>query len=80
MECVARFNKIVLCEGGYVKEAGLCEKHMVLFEIWIDEHEGHRVYQTEYPRNWKRSIFHKWLNKIGETNAQKIYQRACCKP
>jgi len=80
MECVARFNKIVLCEGEYIKEAGLCEKHMVLFEIWIDEHEGYRVYQTEYPRNWKRSIFHKWLNELGKLKAQKIYERACIKP
>ena len=80
MDCVARFNKTVLCKGTHIKEAGLCERHMVLFEIWIDEHEGYRVYQTEYPRNWKRSIFHKWLNKLGELNAQKIYERACSKP
>lgn len=75
--CVARYNKVVLCEGEYVKEAGLCSKHMVLFEIWVDEYEGHRVYRTDYPKNWKRSIFHKWLNGIGNKIAQRIYENAC---
>ena len=32
MDCVARFNKTVLCKGAHIKEAGLCEKQMVLFE------------------------------------------------
>jgi len=79
-ECVARFNKVVTCQGRFVKEAGLCSKHMVLYEIWIDEHEGYRVYRTEYPRNWKRSIFHKWLNEIGAEAANKIYEKACVEP
>lgn len=76
-KCAARSNHIVPCGGEIVEEAGLCMKHMVLFEIWIDEFEGHRVYRTEYPRGWKRSIFHKWLNEIGSENANKIYQKAC---
>ncbi len=79
-ECVASTNRIVLCEGEYIKEAGLCSKHMVLYDTWIDEHEGFRVYRTDYPRRWKRSIFHKWLNKIGADTASKIYERACIAP
>lgn len=79
-ECVASSNRIVTCEGEYVKEAGLCSKHMVLYEIWVDEFGGHRVYRTEYPRRWKRSIFHKWLNELGAVNASKIYERACTVP
>lgn len=79
-ECIASNNRIVMCEGEYVKEAGLCNKHMVLFEIWIDEHNGYWVYRTEYPLRWKRSIFHKWLNELGAVNASKIYERACVAP
>ncbi len=79
-QCAAYFNEVVNCEGQFVAEAGLCSKHMVLFEIWVDEHGGHRVYRTAYPRRWKRSIFHKWLNGIGDEIANSIYQRACKKP
>ena len=74
--CIAHSNKTVPCEDQFIPEAGLCMKHMVLFEIWIDEHEGHRVYDTDYPKNWKRSIFHRWLDKIGNTTANKIYQNS----
>lgn len=79
-QCAARFNNIVHCEDEYIEEAGLCMKHMVLFEIWIDEYEGYRVYRTKYPRRWKRSIFHKWLNEIGSKKANDIYQKSCKSP
>ena len=32
------------CEGKYVPGEGLCMRHAMLFDIWIAEHGGHRVY------------------------------------
>jgi len=74
MQCSARNNEIVKCEGEYIPSEGCCLKHAILFDVWICEYEGYRVYQTDYPLNWKRSKFHKWLNLIGEETATKIYK------
>lgn len=74
MQCSARNNKIVTCDGEYIPSEGCCLKHAILFDVWICECEGRRVYQTDYPLGWKRSKFHKWLNIIGEEVATKIYK------
>lgn len=71
-KCAARYNRIIGCAGEFIPGEGCCIKHAILFDIWICEHEGYRIYRTDYPRNWKRSKFHKWLNQLGEKNAQKI--------
>ena len=71
-KCNGRFNKNIQCEGEYIESEGCCLKHAVLFDFWIGEKEGFRVYQTNYPLNWKRSKFHKWLNSITEEKAEKI--------
>lgn len=75
MNCAAKYNPTVFCAGDFMESQGCCLKHAVLFDIWIAEFEGFRVYQTDYPRNWKRSKFHEWLNKIGPEVAQKLFER-----
>lgn len=75
MSCAVKNNRVVPCGGEFIPSEGACLKHAVLFDIWICEHEGHRIYRTEYPRGWKRSKFHQWLNKIGNENAEKILNR-----
>lgn len=60
--CNARFNKTVPCNGEFIKSEGCCLRHAVLFDVWICDEDGFRVYKTEYPLNWKRSKFHQWLN------------------
>ncbi len=75
LNCVAKNNRTVPCGGEFIPSEGLCLKHAVLFDVWICEHGGDRVYETKYPRNWKRSIFYKWLNKIGNINAREILKR-----
>lgn len=75
MECAAQSNEVVGCKGRFVPSEGCCLKHAVLFDVWVCEHEGYRVYRTDYPRNWKRSKFHQWLNDLGEANAQLILNR-----
>lgn len=72
MMCALKNNKVVPCAGEFVLSEGLCLKHAVLFDVWICEHEGFRVYQSDYPRRWKRSKVHKWLNEIGNEKANKI--------
>lgn len=72
MECAARHNRVIMCDGEYVPSEGCCIKHAVLFDFWICEKEGFRIYQTDYPKNWKRSKFHKWLNTLNEEIVKKI--------
>lgn len=70
--CNAKFNRTVPCEGEYISSEGCCLKHAVLFDVWIAEFEGFRVYETDYPQGWKRSKFHQWLDKIGNKVACEI--------
>ncbi len=72
MFCAARTNRIVPCGGELIPSEGLCLNHAILFDVWICGYGGFRVYQTEHPRNWKRSKFHHWLNEIGNKQATKI--------
>lgn len=66
-QCTARHNKTIPCDGQFIQSEGCCLRHAVLFDIWICEFQGYRVYRTSYPRNWKRSKFHHWLNTITPT-------------
>ena len=52
--CNARFNKVIPCDGDYVASEGCCLRHAVLFDIWICEHDGFRVYKSKYSKKWKR--------------------------
>ncbi len=69
-QCSVRHNKTIPCKGEYVPSEGCCLRHAVLFDIWIADFEGFRVYRTDYPRNWKRSKFHKWLNGLTVEDAE----------
>lgn len=75
MQCAVRNNRVVRCEGEFMPSEGCCFKHAMLFDVWLCDYFGHRVYLTGYPHNWKRSKFHQWLNQLGEENAQKILSR-----
>lgn len=73
-QCRAGSNKTIPCAGRFVPSEGLCLRHACLFDIWIAEHDGHRVYGfkgstvgEENPpalRRWKRAQFHAWLDKL----------------
>lgn len=71
-KCAVRSNKVIKCDGPFISSEGCCEKHAMLFDIWIAEFEGYRVYRTEFPRNWKRSKFHKWLNILTEEKVEML--------
>lgn len=73
--CGVKSNKVVTCEGEYMPSQGCCLRHAVLFDIWIAEFGGHRVYGTDYPRRWKRSKFHKWLNSLTPEAVEKLTGR-----
>lgn len=75
MLCALKNNHTVPCGGKFVPSEGLCLKHAVLFDVWICEYGGHRVYRSDYSQNWKRSKFPQWLNKIGNEIAIKIFNR-----
>lgn len=75
MRCTLKHNRNVPCAGRYILSEGLCLKHAILFDVWICEYDGYRIYRTDYPLNWKRSKVHQWLNKLGNQNAQKILNR-----
>jgi len=85
-QCTARRRKTIRCEGKYVPSEGLCLRHAVLFDVWIDN-GGFRVYafnpkKVENPtigdrnpgqlRRWKRAQFHKWLDRLTEDDVQRI--------
>lgn len=74
MKCRTATNKTIPCQGDLMPSEGLCLRHACLFDIWIADHEGHRVYgfkgstigeqNPEGLRRWKRARFHKWLNSL----------------
>jgi len=71
-KCSAKNNLNVLCDGEYIESEGCCLKHSILFDYWIAECDGFKVYNTSYPYNWKRSKFHKWLNTLKINDVEKI--------
>lgn len=72
--CRVRGNKTIPCDGEYVPSEGACFRHACLFDIWIADYRGHRVYDfkgstigeenPEKLRRWKRAQFHKWLDTL----------------
>lgn len=81
-KCAARFNKTIGCDGEYVLSQGACVRHAVLFDFWIDNYDGYRVYLYE-PKGpadpdkidrWKRSKFHRWLDMLTDDDVKRIEQ------
>ena len=72
--CAASSNRTIVCKGELVPSEGCCLRHAVLFDYWISDHGGHRVYASPYPRRWKRSKFHQWLNTLTVTDVERIEQ------
>lgn len=72
MKCNAHNNQTIPCEGKYMPSEGCCLRHAVLFDFWISEQGGFQVYNTDYPRRWKRSKFHQWLNTLSLKQAKGI--------
>jgi len=58
-----------------MESQGCCLRHAILFDYWIAEHDGYRVYDTKYSLNWKRSKFHKWLNTLKIKDVENIMNR-----
>ena len=68
------------CDGEWIASEGLCLRHAVLFDVWIAECGGHRVYgysrggEVAEPtvgsknpadlRAWKRRKFLAWLDTL----------------
>lgn len=81
-KCAARFNKTIGCKGEYIPSQGACVRHAVLFDFWIDNCGGHRVYLFEAKEptdpetldRWKRSKFHRWLNTLTDDDVKRIEQ------
>ncbi len=80
--CKARFNKIITCDGEYIESEGLCLRHAILFDIWIAEYDGWKMYGYKNPeadpyklRRWKRAQFHKWLNSLTPQKATALIER-----
>ena len=60
--CKARFNKIITCDGEYIESEGLCLRHAILFDIWIAEYDGWKMYG--YKRRPKYGLFLKKLKNL----------------
>lgn len=43
-ECPLRHRKTISCDGEFIPSEVLCLRHAMLFDIWIAEYDGHRVY------------------------------------
>lgn len=81
-KCKTRFNKTIKCAGEYIESEGCCLRHAVLFDIWIAEHDGYKVYgfkdstigdeNPEQLKRWKRAQFHKWLDTLNEKQAERM--------
>lgn len=86
--CIARNNRTVLCQGEYISSEGLCLRHACLFDIWIADYSGWKVYSfkgqrdvdnptigkenPEQLRRWKRAKFHRWLDKLNSDQVEKL--------
>lgn len=72
--CRAASNRTIPCAGRLVKSEDCCLRHACLFDIWICEHGGNKVYgfkgstraEDDEPtlRRWKRAQFHAWLDTL----------------
>lgn len=69
---MAASNRTVPCHGEFIPSEGLCLRHAVLFDYWIADRGGFRVYGSPWPRRWKRSKFHQWLNTLTPARVQEI--------
>lgn len=70
MEC-AVCSQTIPCAGEIIESEGCCLRHACLFDIWICEYEGNKVYDfnpanadSERLRQWKRVQFQKWLDTL----------------
>lgn len=76
--CNVAANRTIPCDGDYMKSEGCCLRHAVLFDYWIAEHSGFRVYnfrregETPQIRRWKRAKFHTWLNTLTIEDVERI--------
>ena len=70
--CAVRSNRVIACKGEFVPSEGCCLRHAVLFDYWIAEVGGFRVYASPWPRRWKRSKFHQWLNTLSDAGVRRI--------
>lgn len=43
-ECNAKLNPTIPCDGIFIASQGLCLRHACLFDIWLAEHNGWKVY------------------------------------
>ena len=80
-KCNVRFNKNIPCNGRYVESEGCCLRHACLFDVWIAEYDGWKVYNYKNPdadqkrlRGWKRAQFHKWLNSLTLKRAKELIE------
>lgn len=71
---LARERRAVGCDGPFVPSEGLCLRHAVLFDFWIAERQGFRVYASHYPLAWKRNKLRQWLNGLTLEQAEAIEQ------
>lgn len=72
MTCAAASNRTVPCQGEFIASEGLCLRHAVLFDYWIADCDGFRVYASPWPKRWKRSKFHQWLNSLTAEQVEAI--------
>ena len=88
-KCRARSRRAIQCDGEFIESEGLCFRHAVLFDYWICEKDGWRVYKfnpdsvdsqtigeenPEKLRRWKRAQFHKWLDTLTEQDVKAIME------
>jgi hypothetical protein len=57
-------------------------RHACLFDIWIAEHDGYKVYRYENSGanqdellRWKRAQFHKWLDTLTVEKVEKMLNK-----
>lgn len=79
MRCLLHAVQEVPCKGELVRSEGLCVRHTVLFNYWLCDREGFRVYAFENPdsnqsalRRWKRNKFKSWLRTLSIAQVEAI--------
>ena len=77
-QCNARYNESVPCEDEYIPSEGMCLTHACLFDYWLSDVNGHRVYEFKKEHSsdsldkWRRRQFYKWLDTLNAGDVKQI--------
>ena len=73
-ECALQGKTALPCKGEFIPSQHACLRHACLFDYWICEKRGYRIYNKSEPLAWKRAQFVAWLDQLTESDVRRILE------